>query len=143
MIVTAVREHEICAGHRVAGHESKCRHLHGHGYVITFHCQAPALDAVGRVIDFGVIKSCLCQWLEDNWDHSFLMWEQDDLLPALSLLPGLCMVPFNPTAENMAIYLLDVIGPQQLARTGVQLTKVTVQETRKCGATATLEAGDL
>jgi 6-pyruvoyl-tetrahydropterin synthase len=37
---------------------------------------------VGRVIDFSVIKTLLCDWLEDNWDHRFLLWEQDPMLPA-------------------------------------------------------------
>ena len=33
---TVIRSHEICAGHRVVGHESKCRHLHGHNYKFHF-----------------------------------------------------------------------------------------------------------
>src|SRR5574343_934840 len=76
-----IRSHEICAGHRVVGHESKCRHLHGHNYVFHFHV-APItvpLDDIGRVIDFSVVKSTLCQWLENNWDHRFLHWENDPL----------------------------------------------------------------
>jgi hypothetical protein len=44
--------------------------------------------------------------------------------------------PFNPTAENMANYLLQIKGPELLKGTGVQLVQVTVEETRKCAATA-------
>ena len=36
----------------------------------------------------------------------------------------------------MAAYLLDVIGPAQLANTGVKLIRVRVEETRKCSAIA-------
>ena len=73
------REHEIHCGHRVVGHEGKCRHLHGHGYVIHFTCEAEngELDSIGRVIDFGEVKSKLCMWLEDNWDHRTLLWSAD------------------------------------------------------------------
>jgi 6-pyruvoyltetrahydropterin/6-carboxytetrahydropterin synthase len=140
MIIQAVREHEICAGHRVVGHESKCAHLHGHGYVIEFHCEARSLDQVGRIIDFSAIKQRLCMWLEDNWDHRMLLWCEDPLLPGLEALdPSVQRVPFNPTAENMAKYLLTVIGIEQLRGTEVTLRKVVVHETRKCSASALRE----
>ena len=60
------RKHEIQCGHRISGHEGKCRNLHGHAYVFLLTCEADELDPLGRVIDFGVIRSLLCQWLEDN-----------------------------------------------------------------------------
>lgn len=132
--ITVKREHEICAGHRVVNQGGKCEHLHGHGYVFTFHCVG-ALNDIGMVIDFGVIKSKLSQWLEDNWDHRMLIWEEDPFLPALQQVdPTVVSVPFNPTAENMGIYLVNKIGPIQLEGTGVVLSAVNVQETRKCSA---------
>lgn len=152
MKTTAERYHDISCGHRVAGHESKCAHLHGHNYRITFVCSAP-LDSLGRVLDFSVMKERLCMWVERNWDHRFLVWEEDPLLKHLAeaLIAGagtdpvaqlfdesIVWTPFNPTAENMAGFLLDVIGPQALAGTGVQLIEVKVEETRKCSARVTL-----
>lgn len=35
---------EIACGHRVYGHESKCAHLHGHNYGITFTCEGKQDD---------------------------------------------------------------------------------------------------
>lgn len=131
----AERYHDISCGHRVFGHESKCAHLHGHNYRIHFHCQADRLDLVGRVIDFSVIKHLLCEWLEENWDHKMLIWEHDPLLKDLwDLDPTIVPVPFNPTAENIAEYLVRFIGPQQLKDTGVKLVMCRVDETRKCSA---------
>lgn len=163
---TVIRSHEICAGHRVVGHESKCRHLHGHNYKFHFKVApkpetipgiAPAsmatkpgkLDTVGRVIDFSVVKTTLCQWLEDNWDHKFLHWNRDNLIDALRIaasrpscplepedhehfLMSLVSLPFNPTAENLAAYMVDVIGPQLLDEYGVELVECTIEETSKC-----------
>ena len=40
-MITVERYHDISMGHRVVGHESKCRHLHGHNYRIHFICTAP------------------------------------------------------------------------------------------------------
>lgn len=143
--IKAVRTHEICAGHRVVGHEGKCQGLHGHGYVFTFECEAPELDSVGRVIDFSVIKSTLCEWLEINWDHKTLLWNRDPLIaPLLGLartsadidyvLNNIVPVPFNPTAENIGKHILEVVAPDVLKGTGVELMKVIVQETIKCSA---------
>src|SRR5579864_564 len=146
-MITAKRYHDICAGHRVVGHEGKCRNLHGHNYRITFTVAATrggnsglmdGLDNVGRVLDFSVINTKLCQWLEENWDHRMILWDRD---PLLSAGPGLCVidpsivvVPFNPTAENIGAYILRVVAPMQLAGTGAKLIRVEVEETRKCSA---------
>lgn len=163
MSYTVIRSHEICAGHRVVGHESKCRHLHGHNYKFHFKvapkvsytvmheadfASLKQLDDVGRVIDFSVVKTTLCQWLEDNWDHKFLHWEEDPLIKALQVDCELCdettgqdvrdfdnslvSLPFNPTAENLAAYMVNVIGPQLLDEHGVQLVECTIEETSKC-----------
>lgn len=174
MSYTVIRSHEICAGHRVVGHESKCRHLHGHNYKFHFKIVPKGipvdmeypegfpgklynpgkLDDIGRVIDFSVVKTTLCQWLEDNWDHKFLHWEKDLLIdglknlvsqewkmssrPSISELDGdaffhsLVALPFNPTAENLAAYMVNVIGPQLLDEHGVQLVECTIEETSKC-----------
>lgn len=131
----AKRYHDISCGHRVFQHESKCAHLHGHNYRVHFTCEAEELDNIGRVIDFSDMKSRLCVWLEDHWDHKTLIWENDPWAKALPEIdPTIVIVPFNPTAENIAQHLVEVIGPQQLAGTGIKLIHCDVEETRKCSA---------
>lgn len=155
-VITCARYHDISCGHRVVGHETKCRGLHGHNYRVHFTCEPEHnLDQIGRVVDFGVLKSTLCAWLEEHWDHKMLLWEEDPLFffgarkpywldtqertdEVAAALASLLPVPFNPTAENMALYLLNVVGPQQLIGTGVYLKRVVIEETRKCSATAEL-----
>ncbi len=138
-MITASRYHDISCGHRVANHESKCSHLHGHNYRVTFDCAAESLDSVGRVIDFSIIKTTLCAWLEEHWDHHFLVWAEDPIKDALLAIdPTVVVVPFNPTAENMAIYLAETVAPAVLAGTSVTVVRVTVEETRKCSATWSL-----
>ena len=133
-MIIASRYHDFSCGHRVYNHESKCAHLHGHNYRVHFHCQAAELDAVGRVIDFSVIKSTLCQWLEDEWDHKTLIWENDPWLEQLRKIdPTIVSVTFNPTAENMAKYLVRRVGPSLLPD-GIKLNRCVVEETRKCSA---------
>ena len=138
-IITASRYHDFSYGHTVHEHESKCADLHGHNGRVIFHCEANTLDSVGRVIDFSVIKSTLCQWLEDNWDHRFLVYEKDPRAEPLKAIdPTVVIVPFNPTAENMGLYLLNEVGPVLLDQyEGIALTKIEFYETRKCSATVT------
>lgn len=132
-MTTVTRYHDICAGHRVYGHESKCAHLHGHNYRIHFTCASASLDSIGRVIDFSVIKKLLCIWLEDKWDHRFLIWVKDPIARKLKKIDKtVVIVPFNPTAENIARYLVEILGPKQLIGTGVHLISCKVEETRKC-----------
>jgi 6-pyruvoyltetrahydropterin/6-carboxytetrahydropterin synthase len=136
------RYHDISTGHRVVGHEGKCQHLHGHNYRIHFTCvpgNGKQLDNVGRVVDFSVIKATLCEWLENHWDHKMLIWRTDPMLPILLQLDmeGVVAVPFNPTAENMAMYLVESLAPVLLKGTGVYLHSVRIEETRKCAATYT------
>lgn len=137
-LITAERYHDISCGHRVYGHESKCAHLHGHNYRVHFVCVAPELDGLGRVLDFSSLKDRLCMWLEREWDHKFLIWQEDPWSLELPQMDerGVVVLPFNPTAEKMADYLLRIIAPQQLEGTGVTCIKVTVEETRKCFASA-------
>lgn len=139
-MITATRFHDFCAGHRVHGHESKCAHLHGHNYRVHFTV-APRnfkLDSVGRVLDFSDINRALCQWVEHEWDHKMLLWENDPLCKVIKKYDsaGVVVVPFNPTAENMARHLLLIVGPAELP-SNIELLRVHIEETRKCAATAT------
>lgn len=132
---SVIRKHEIHAGHRVYGHQGKCRNLHGHSYVFHFHCVSEELNELGMVVDFSIIKSTLCQWLEDNYDHRMLLWEQDPCAKQLLAIDSsVVIVPYNPTAENIAKHVLTEVAPQLLAGTQIKLNKIVLEETSKCSA---------
>ena len=136
-MITAERYHDISCGHRVVGHENKCKHLHGHNYRFHFKVAANELDSIGRVLDFSVIKSKLCMWLEDNFDHKTLIWQHDPILPDLKkIVPDdIVVTEFNPTAENIAKYIVEEVAVEQLAGTQCVLIECKIEETRKCSAT--------
>ena len=103
---------EISAAHRLElDYESKCSRLHGHNWVVTVHCRARELDSNGMGTDFTHIKRAV----HDVLDHACL----NDVLP------------FNPTAENIARWICDIVK---------NCYRVDVRESE--GNTATYERDD-
>lgn len=79
---------EISAAHRLdLPYESKCTTLHGHNWIITVECKARELNEAGMVTDFTLIKEKVLKKL----DHTVL----NDVFD------------FNPTAENIARWIVD------------------------------------
>jgi len=139
---TCTRILEFDAGHRVHNHETKCATLHGHRYKVEVTAQAVNLDSLGRVIDFSVLKDKIGGWIDKHWDHTTILFADDKVtIEALSMCPRAketWIAQWNPTAENMAYFLLHAVCPRELAGTGVQATKIRVWETPNCFAEATL-----
>jgi len=153
-LVTATRRLQWCMGHRLMNHGGKCAHLHGHNYVGHFEAAGPQ-DAVGRVIDFAVLKERIGGWIEDTWDHGFILNQQDDrgraAMQAFDTLGWagdraegkVSYVPYNPTAENLARDLLVRICPLVLQGTNIHVQRVKLWETENCYAVAELTSADL
>jgi 6-pyruvoyltetrahydropterin/6-carboxytetrahydropterin synthase len=141
-MITCTRRLEFDAAHRVMNHESKCATLHGHRYVIEITAEAEQLDSLGRIIDFSVLKAKVGTWMDREWDHTAIIYcEDEQTIQGLHNVPGfkpIFLSEFNPTAENMAEYLLKVICPRELEGTGVRVSRVRVYETPNCYADATL-----
>ena len=144
MNISLMRRISFCAGHRLLGHEGKCAKLHGHNYVAEIYVSGSEFDSVGRVVDFAVINKLFKGWIDENWDHGMILFNED--VQALNALAAVTPnkvfpLPFNPTAENMARYLLTEVGPSLLDSVkgyNLQLTKVVIWETEKSSATAEL-----
>ena len=136
-MIKATRIIEFDAGHRLLRHESKCAHIHGHRYKAEIHCEAPELDAVGRVIDFSVIKELVGSWVDEEWDHAFLVNVKDQVMWRFldEQRQKHYVMPCEPTAENMAAHLLEQ-ARHLLKDKGVRVVLVRLWETPNCFAEA-------
>ncbi len=137
--IICTRRIEFDAAHRVLEHESKCRNLHGHRYAIEASFTANGLDALGRVVDFGVIRERLGKWVDDNWDHNTILFDKDmELGKQISAVTGQAIfyLPSNPTAENMAAYLLEKICPLLFSDLNITCVSIRLFETPNCSVLA-------
>lgn len=83
---------EISAAHRlILDYGSKCTNLHGHNWIIDVFLRSETLNKNGMIMDFTEIK----RKIQDKFDHKVINDEVD----------------FNPTAENIAKYICDVLAP--------------------------------
>lgn len=125
---TVARQIAIDAGHRVMTHGSKCRHLHGHRYLIEAVCVADHLQNRGEqsdmVVDFGFLKEEMMAEIDEPCDHGFLahiadvellsMFNPDNAdfiswlanLQAEVVKAGHCLT--NKTKLGTKLYVLDV-----------------------------------
>ena len=82
-MIKCTRRIEFDAAHRILEHESKCKMLHGHRYALEITVKAEKLDKLGRVVDFGVIKEVVGQWIDNNWDHNTILSNKDQKMGSM------------------------------------------------------------
>lgn len=157
------REIGIDAGHRVALHESKCHNLHGHRYRVIATVTGPLQEEgaqSGMTLDFSFIKQLMMQEIDSPCDHGLIYDFHDPLMwglfcPCISRAEfdeafvndgfvssvstngmKVYVVPFTPTAENLAKHWFDRMESkvQALSKGLASLRKVTVYETPNCVA---------
>ena len=127
------------SAHRIIGHKGNCRMLHGHRYTLEATFESNKLNDLGMVIDFAVIKNELNKWLNTNWDHNTILNTKDqELGNMISKITGqnIFYLNENPTAENMANFLLFEVCPKIFNDKLVRCSKIKLYETPNCYATA-------
>lgn len=88
MIYSVSKKMEVSACHQLTlSYESKCQNLHGHNWKITVFMASQEKNADGMVRDFAHIKREVHGYL----DHGNLN----------------ALLPFNPTAENIAEWIVN------------------------------------
>lgn len=133
--IICTRRIEFDAAHRVINHESKCKMLHGHRYVLEASFLANELDSLGRVIDFGEARKILGDWIDENFDHNTILAKDDfELGEKIASITEqkIFYLDQNPTAENIAKFLLEKICPKIFAKSSAKCVAIKLYETPNC-----------
>ena len=146
MTTTIRRYVETDTGHRVPNHKSKCRHLHGHRYRFEAEIegdvvQVSGVSDEGMLMDFSDISRVLMEHVHDVIDHAFVVYEGDEEARRACEVMGsthrTVIVPFIPTAENLAKWAFEAVEPhiQSVYGNRLKLVAMHCRETPKSVAT--------
>ena len=136
---------ETDTGHRVPNHKSKCRHMHGHRYRFEAEIegdtvQESGVSEEGMLMDFSDVSAILMEHIHDIVDHAFVVYEGDsearDACAAMGDGHRTVVVPFIPTAENLAKWAFEQVQPHITTAYGnrLKLVAMHVRETPKSTA---------
>lgn len=146
-MTTIIRRYiETDTGHRVPNHKSKCRHMHGHRYRFEAEIEGdlvvePGVSEEGMLIDFSDVSAILAQYVHDVIDHAFVVYAEDvkgiAACAAMDDDHRTVVVPFIPTAENLAKWAFEQVEPHIKTSYGnrLKLVAMHVRETPKSWAT--------
>lgn len=123
------------AAHRlynVDTYSSECRdNLHGHSYKVEVLVGVNDLNNAGMVIDFKLLKKTIKDVIEDKYDHSCILRNND---PIAKVVKENCkkviIVDNSPTAEWMAKEFYEMIQSRMNTfSSDLHVISVGVQET--------------
>ena len=105
------KQYHFSASHQLTGvpEGHQCGNLHGHNYVVVIEARVDVSHVTGFICDFSFIDKTMNPFIK-RLDHSHL----NDIIP-------------NPTAENLAQWIMDNYKPRYIC-------SVKVWETPNCWA---------
>lgn len=108
------------AAHFLPGHH-KCGKIHGHTYHLTATFEGKKNISNGMVVGFATLKRMVTKYVVKVLDHKHLNE----------------LVAWDPTAENIAVWIYNVLKTrlEQEGMKNVKIVSVELWETESCGVT--------
>jgi 6-pyruvoyltetrahydropterin/6-carboxytetrahydropterin synthase len=131
MSTTGLRvKHNIEVAHRLFLLPGKCERIHGHSMWVDLLIVGEVDKRTGLLagLDFAEVKKSFRKYLDDYFDHSLLLNEDDTW--ANYDLPGLRKCIGDPTTENIARWVGEAAQVMWGHTYGVHAFTCEVQETR-------------
>lgn len=102
------KEFSFEAAHRlIRNYTGKCTNNHGHSWRVRLFIESADLDNKDMVVDFQETK-ILKQWIEENLDHTTILWEQDPMCKYIQDSgQRIFITKKSPTSEHMAEIIME------------------------------------
>lgn len=133
MKIRITKEFHFEMSHCLNNYNGACANIHGHSYKLFITLRGtPSTDTAsssyGMVMDFSQLKKTVQHEVLDLFDHAFVIEQHSPFINQINLLDTKkVVVDFQPTCENLVIYIKEKISP--LLPGGVELYSVTLFET--------------
>lgn len=102
--------------HALSNYDGKCKNIHGHTYklfvtLIGIPCEDCSSPKNGMVLDFGDLKNIVKIPIVDVFDHALVVPANKGFedLRKFQDTDKYIEVPFQPTCENLTIYIANII----------------------------------
>ncbi|MEF9931163.1 MAG: 6-carboxytetrahydropterin synthase [Bacteroidales bacterium] len=132
-IIRITKEFRFEGAHALHNYDGKCRHIHGHSYILYVTVKGSpanneALPKDGMIMDFTDLKSIVNKNIIDKFDHALLLRNTSKLIEEISQeYENIIVVDFQPTCENLISYFANVIKANLPKK--VELFKLKLYET--------------
>ena len=113
--VRLTKEFRFESAHALTGYDGKCRHIHGHSYLLRVtilgtpqHQSGSPKD--GMILDFGALKELVNKVIIDPFDHTLLLQSGAALTSELQeLYQNVLILPFQPTCELLCLHFASLL----------------------------------
>lgn len=114
-------ESSFSSAHQLRGYKGKCENLHGHNWRVQIYVTSNQLNDIDLVIDFHELKDMTNQIIS-KLDHTVL----NNVYPFTDL---------NPSSENIAKWIFELLKEKIAKYSGIEVSAVTVWESPTASAT--------
>ncbi len=114
--IRITKEFVFDMAHALSNYDGKCKNIHGHTYklfvtLIGIPCEDCSSPKNGMVLDFGDLKNIVKIPIVDVFDHALVVPANKGFedLRKFQDTDKYIEVPFQPTCENLTIYIANII----------------------------------
>lgn len=127
------KEFRFEGAHALTGYDGKCRHIHGHSYILYVTVKGSPSNPEGTpkngmLIDFTDLKKIVTENITGIFDHALILRDTAPITSEISEAYGrVVTVPFQPTCENLVSHFAEIIRKE--LPEGVSLHSLRLHET--------------
>lgn len=132
-IIHVTKEFRFEMAHALNNYDGKCRHIHGHSYVLKITVKGQPIcnensPKLGMVIDFNDLKTIVNDNILERFDHALVLNHKSKLASELKCeYQKVEIVNYQPTCENIILHFVEILKP--LLPKTVALHRLQLSET--------------